>query len=201
MTIERKSVAEKKLAGTYRPSRERRYAAGLKANSPPAKAKRDQTPAVLVPKAPSTLSKSEREAWGELREEWNAQGGIKPGQLSTFRLLVSATTRLRALPEASGSYGALLGQVAKLSKLLTAKPALAASPPPTSPAVSETDVLAMLDPDDFDSDDGYPSFLPLPPFSPEFWIMDAPGGPAVKPEVIAAARKEWIERERLRLGL
>jgi hypothetical protein len=186
----RLSIAAKKLKGTYQPGRDAARAKGKEKRYDRPK-RRPPTPhLVLIPAPPKDVSKGERAIWQELAEPLNAAGGILPGQLGTFRLLCSATAKLRSPRLPSGSFAPLVGAANKLSQQLSARPtALVDIPHPI-----EVEPAELPDhPSDYD-DDGYPTFMGLPPFTAANFDFDAPGGAKLRPEVIAAARREWQKR-------
>jgi hypothetical protein len=207
--MRKKSDAAKKLLGTFKRSRsEKTFKRPLAASEslPTQKlSAKGQLPVVLVGPAPRTLPHKARAQWEALRPQLDALGTFTTSQCTALENLARSQARLADAALPASSFGPLTATVQRQLQAfgLAGSSRRPATPSPASPAPSSTsdaDVLALLDPDDF-TDDGFPLFLPLPPFTPEFFIMDAPGGAQVRPEAIAAARAEWAERERLRLGL
>jgi hypothetical protein len=108
----RKSVAQKKLHGTFRPDREPKTSA---------KQRMAALTAVLssvgvgpVPRAPRDLTKAECLTWNVLATAATAAGTLTDSSSTAFRNLVRVQTVLGRLDPSSGTYGALLGQATKL---------------------------------------------------------------------------------------
>jgi hypothetical protein len=122
----RLSVAEKTLRGTLNVTRERAYSQGKRVPRKPARVPLAAVRTVSVPPPPASLSKVEREIGRELAAEL---GNVDPGKLSTFRLLVECTGRLRSPKTPSGSFAPLAGQCHKLRQALAPRVAQMSLPP------------------------------------------------------------------------
>jgi hypothetical protein len=161
---------------------------------------------VLVPAEPPkslNLSRSEVASWRELATTLNASGGAIAAKMAGFANLVRAQSKLNDPELPVGAYANLAGLVNAALSALTPRPrsadqALSQPVVGTQPVV---DARSEEEEGPFDPDDGFPSLLPLQFFGPEHWIMDAPGGPKLRPEAIAEGRREWRRIQAQRQGL